>query len=314
MAEAAATLYGLPPSEFTVARDAAVTEARRSGDRQLAARIKALHRPTVAAYALNRLVRDDRGEVGEVLELGEALRRAQARLAGTDLRELSTRRHRLVAALTARASDAASASGVRLSEAQLREVEQSLRAALADADAAEALAGGCLAAALEEPSVLPGVPAESAAGPPGREARSRSPRSVAAGEREHGSGQTAARQEGRARREREAKRRREQAEAALAAARHAHEVAVRDRDRLERQVQHLAVERNEASGRVERAWVSLDAALKHAEAAGKALAESEAERDAAETRAEEALRHVQEATMLLDAEGHRPGGRHEGER
>ncbi|MGW7579791.1 hypothetical protein ACWGKU_20395 [Kitasatospora sp. NPDC054768] len=116
VAEVAASLYDLPPGEFTAARDAAVAEARRSGDRQLAARIKALRRPTVAAYALNRLVRDHRGEVGGMLGLGEALRQAQARLAGPSLRELSTHRHRLVAAITARARAAAGASGVHLGE------------------------------------------------------------------------------------------------------------------------------------------------------------------------------------------------------
>ncbi|MEU3559718.1 hypothetical protein [Kitasatospora sp. NPDC006786] len=304
MAEVATELYGLPPSEFTAARDTAVAAARRNGDRQLASRIKALHRPTVAAYALNRLVRDHRGEVAGVLELGEALQQAQARLAGPELRELSTRRHRLVAALTARARDAAGAAGVHLAEAQLREVEQSLRAALADEDGAEALAGGCLAAALAEPSSLPEALPERVAG----KSKGRLVASAVPGEGGRGPLQVLAGEE------REAQRRRAEASATLATAQREHRRAVRDRDRLEQQVQRLAEDRDEALGRVERVWASLDGALEQAAAVGTVLAERETERDEAAARADETGRQVREAKALVDAEDAPAGGVGEGGR
>ncbi|MFH9347999.1 Ku protein [Kitasatospora sp. NPDC017646] len=153
--EVAAALYAVPPSEFTAARDRAVAEARNAGDRQLAARIKALRRPTASAFAVNRLVRVHPEQVSALLELGVALRRAQGELAGAALRDLSARRHHLVAALTGQARDAAADAGVAVGEAQLREVERTLRAALADADAAAEFAAGSLSTALEEPSILP---------------------------------------------------------------------------------------------------------------------------------------------------------------
>jgi hypothetical protein len=42
-------LYGLPPGEFTSARDARVKELRADGDRDAATAVKALRKPTVAA-------------------------------------------------------------------------------------------------------------------------------------------------------------------------------------------------------------------------------------------------------------------------
>ncbi|MFF3862653.1 hypothetical protein [Streptomyces sp. NPDC002209] len=42
-------LYGLRPSEFAAARDAYVAKAREAGDKQLAAAIGALRKPTLAA-------------------------------------------------------------------------------------------------------------------------------------------------------------------------------------------------------------------------------------------------------------------------
>ncbi|MCU7820662.1 hypothetical protein, partial [Kitasatospora sp. DSM 101779] len=154
-------LYTLPPGGFTAARTAAAAEARRAGDRALATRIGALRRPTRSAWAVNLLVHTRPEQARALLDLGGSLRRAQAELAGPALRELSAERRRLVAALTTQARDAAAEAGEPLGEAPLREVEQSLRAALADEAAAEAFAAGRLTAPLEEGGILPtgGLPA-----------------------------------------------------------------------------------------------------------------------------------------------------------
>ena len=52
---AADRLYGLTLAEFTPARDALVKEHR--GDKELAARLKALKKPSLAAWVVNLLVR-----------------------------------------------------------------------------------------------------------------------------------------------------------------------------------------------------------------------------------------------------------------
>ena len=85
-------LYGLPPAEFTGARNEAVRELRKAGRREDAERVKALRRPTVAAGAVNRLVREHRGEVDAFLSAAAALRDAQ--FAGKGDLAAATRRER----------------------------------------------------------------------------------------------------------------------------------------------------------------------------------------------------------------------------
>ncbi|CAA9357575.1 MAG: hypothetical protein AVDCRST_MAG34-2211 [uncultured Nocardioidaceae bacterium] len=151
--EIAAELYGLRPEEFTPARTAAEKGARSEGDRELAAAIKALRRPAVAAWAVNRLVRE-RGElVGQVVALGESLREAQALLQGEALRDLTRQRRQLVTAVTAEARAAAAEQSVALSESATRQVEETLQAAMADPKAAEAVLSGLLAQPLSSTGV-----------------------------------------------------------------------------------------------------------------------------------------------------------------
>jgi hypothetical protein len=70
-------LYGLPLAEFTQARNAAASELRKAGQREAAAQVKALRRPTVGAGAVNRLVREHRAEVEQFLRAAAELRDAQ---------------------------------------------------------------------------------------------------------------------------------------------------------------------------------------------------------------------------------------------
>lgn len=145
--QAADELYGLAPEEFTAARDERVRAARAAGNRQLAAALGRLRRPTVSAYVLNLLVRDQ-PEVGEQLvALGEELRRAQEELSGPALRQLAGQRQQLVGALVRSARRIAAAAGHPVSPAVAYELEQTLHAALADPDVAVEVGSGRLARA-----------------------------------------------------------------------------------------------------------------------------------------------------------------------
>ena len=139
-------LYGLRPDEFTAARTAAEKSARADGDKELAAAVKALRRPAVAAWAVNLLVRR-RGElVEQVVELGEQLRQAQSLLQGDALRDLARQRRQLVTAVASEATALAVSEGdQRLSDAAVRQVEETLQAAMTDRPAAEAVRSGLLA-------------------------------------------------------------------------------------------------------------------------------------------------------------------------
>ncbi len=148
LASAAEELYALSPGDFTAARDERVAQARTSGNRDLARAIGALRRPTVSAWLVNQLAREAGDQVGELLALGESLRRAQQDLAGEQVRELSAQRRRLVAALVTEAKRLAERDGRAVGLQVEREVEATLQAALADADAAAAVRAGCLASPL----------------------------------------------------------------------------------------------------------------------------------------------------------------------
>jgi hypothetical protein len=69
-------LYGLPPTEFTAARNARAKELRKD-DPELAATIAALPKPSAAAAALNELVREDPSEARALIQSGKRLRAAQ---------------------------------------------------------------------------------------------------------------------------------------------------------------------------------------------------------------------------------------------
>jgi hypothetical protein len=69
-------LYGLPLNEFTAARNARAKKLKHE-DPELAAAVAALPKPSVAAAALNELVREDPSEVRALIQSGKRLRQAQ---------------------------------------------------------------------------------------------------------------------------------------------------------------------------------------------------------------------------------------------
>ncbi|PYE20787.1 hypothetical protein DFR67_101178 [Williamsia limnetica] len=146
--EVADELYGLDPGEFVRVRTAHVKEARAQGDRSLAKEISQLRKPTVVAWMVNMLAREHSEDVENLLELGAALRDAQRHLAGDDLRALTTQRQKVVRAMARQAGDLAADHGQAASENALREVGQSLHAALADPDIAEQVRAGRLVTAV----------------------------------------------------------------------------------------------------------------------------------------------------------------------
>ena len=141
----ARALHGLRPEEFTAARTAAEAEARATGDRELAKAVKALRRPALAAWAVNLLVRQRAELVAQVVDLGDSLREAQSLLQGDALRDLAKQRRQLVAAATTEARRLAGREGQRLSDTAIRQVEDTLQAAMTDRAAAEAVLSGLLA-------------------------------------------------------------------------------------------------------------------------------------------------------------------------
>jgi hypothetical protein len=146
--EVADELYGLSPDQFTKARDEWASEARKSGDKDLASQIKALRRPTASAWLANALARHRPDEITRLTDLGAAMRRAQSELDGTALRELMGRRRQLVATLADEAKSLAVEAGLETSESSLRELTVTLESATVDEQASDSLTGGHLTTVL----------------------------------------------------------------------------------------------------------------------------------------------------------------------
>ncbi|MGZ6869745.1 MAG: hypothetical protein ACXVHI_05470 [Frankiaceae bacterium] len=148
VAEFADELYGLPPEEFTAARNERAKVYRSGGDRKLGAQIAALRKPSTAAWVVNQLARHRRAELDQLIELGATMREAHLDLKAERLRTLSDQRHRVIAALAGAGRALAAEQGHAVSETVVQEVEQTLEAALADPDAAQAVGSGHLLTAL----------------------------------------------------------------------------------------------------------------------------------------------------------------------
>ncbi len=140
-------LYALPVGEFTAARNARAKQARAQ-DATLAKAIGVLPRPSLAAWVINVLVRDEPEHVERVLALGDELRQAQQLLDARQLRELGGQRRKLTAAVTRQARDNARERGVEVTEAVATQVEQTLHAAMIDEYAARAVRTALLIKAL----------------------------------------------------------------------------------------------------------------------------------------------------------------------
>ena len=159
--EIADELYGLPPEEFTGARDEHAAAAKAAGDAGLAKQISALRRPTKAAWVANQLARQRPAELDGLLNLSNALGDAQRSLDGDQLRSLSTQRHQLVAAMSRAARGLAQQAGQPVSDTVEREVADILEASLADPEAAEDLRRGRLTKSLSYAGFGPAVPADA---------------------------------------------------------------------------------------------------------------------------------------------------------
>lgn len=142
-------LYGLPFDRFTPERNALAKRLRVEGQREEAARVAKLKKPTVAAWAVNQLVRTQKKEVTVLFKAGDGLQKAQAAVlsgkgdAGSLQRAVQAERAALDT-LTARARGLLSSEGHELSPARLEQVTETLHAAAIDPQARDAVKDGCL--------------------------------------------------------------------------------------------------------------------------------------------------------------------------
>ncbi|MEO6857951.1 MAG: hypothetical protein ABI323_05110 [Solirubrobacteraceae bacterium] len=143
-------LYGLALEDFVPERTALAKALRKDGRREQAAEVSSLRKPSVAAWAVNQLVRSRGREIAALFAAGDALEQAQSDLlAGRgdarSLRDAVERERDAVGELAELARGLLSAEGHQLTPATLERVSESLHAAALDEDARTQVKDGCLA-------------------------------------------------------------------------------------------------------------------------------------------------------------------------
>lgn len=279
-------LYGLPLADFTPARDA---RAKQLKGTDLAKQVKALKKPSVAAWVVNLLVRRETEQVEQVLSVGAALREAQASMSGDALRELTKQRRQLTAAVTTEARRTAREEGTKVTDAIADQVEATLTAAMIDADCAKAVRSGMLVSALATTGLDPADVAGAIAVPEalGFEAPSREAEAPPRPELRVVPDPEADRKAIAAAREAL-----EAAQAELDEASEAHEEATAAYDELEARSLQLQAELDELRGRI----AELESA---AEEVDDELSEAEESRDETESALREATRARDAAQAAL---------------
>jgi len=133
-------LYGLPPADFVVARDATVRRLRAVKDREGAKAIAALKRPSVAAGIVNRLVRDEPDAIAELRGAADDLEAAVAAGDASAMRAAMGRERTAIDALLSAAREGDEVPG----PATQQRVRETLHAAAVDAEAREEVLSGRL--------------------------------------------------------------------------------------------------------------------------------------------------------------------------
>jgi hypothetical protein len=142
-------LYGLPLDRFVASRAALVKALRTEKRREQASEVAALRKPSVAAWAVNQLVRTEPKAVQALFDSGDDLARAQDQAAagkggGDAMRTATHRQREAVRELVEAAERLLSSEGQAVSPATTERVGETLRAAANDEDARRQVAGGCL--------------------------------------------------------------------------------------------------------------------------------------------------------------------------
>lgn len=142
--DAAQQLYAVLPREFTAERTALARKAKEAGHKELAKEIGSLPKPAAGAWAINMLAVHQPEVIDGVVRIGASLRTAQEEGDAEAFRGLGQQRQGQLASAVHAAKDLAARLGAPLSAAAVADVEQTLRAAMADTGASAAVATGRL--------------------------------------------------------------------------------------------------------------------------------------------------------------------------
>ncbi len=148
-------LYAADPDGFVEARQALVKRLKADGEKEQAAQVAKLRRPTAAAWAVNQLARRHPDKLAHLVELGQELGRAHERLlaGGRDNATVTSgrRRREAIADLVERAAGILAESG-RAADAHRDAIASTLDAASLDPAVGAEVVAGRLSKELDPPS------------------------------------------------------------------------------------------------------------------------------------------------------------------
>jgi hypothetical protein len=164
----ASDLYGLPLEEFTAQRNELVKRLKADGEKDEAARVAKLRKPSTAAWAVNQLVRTQSKRIKALFEAGDAIAEAQAQGQPQKLREAAAKQRAELAGLMDRAEGLLDAQGRTLAANVQERVGETLRAAAIDPESRAQAEAGCLTRELQFTGLAGFSTAAAAAPSPGR--------------------------------------------------------------------------------------------------------------------------------------------------
>ena len=277
-------LYGLPLDRFIPERATLARELRSGGEREQAAVVAALRKPSVAAWAVNQLTRTQRREVDRLWAAGDALRDVQTSVLGggadaRDLRSAAEGERAAVDALVDSARGLLSSGGHELSAATVERVAETLHAAALDDRARAQVTEGRLVrelrhvglgAGLGDPGTVPRPAAKTRAASRAERPAAKAPKAPKASGAE--------RRDAKARKEAEAAERRER-EAAHKQARAVERDAAREVDRAQRALRTAQERESRAAEALGQAQAAVQEAQGGVDAAVAAHRQAEAQLD-----------------------------------
>lgn len=142
-------LYGAPLDRFVPDRTELAKALRKDGRRDEAAEVAALRKPSVAAWAVNQLIRTQARSVQDLFDAGDALRAAHEQVASgrgdaQALRKATQAERAAVDKLVEAARGLLTSDGHELSPAVIERVAESLSAAALDPEARARVSEGRL--------------------------------------------------------------------------------------------------------------------------------------------------------------------------
>jgi hypothetical protein len=139
-------LFAAAPADFVGARDALARRLKQAGEREAAAEVAGLRRPTAVAWALNQLSRRERAQVNALLRADEHLRSLmQSAGRAGELRAASEERRTIVRDLARVAAAILAGGGHKATPTANEKIFETLQAVATDPEAREALRRGRLA-------------------------------------------------------------------------------------------------------------------------------------------------------------------------